>query len=482
MNHCSLPKIDKDQLFSGLPDKAEQGDLTSQVAAAVAQAQRKVVVLDDDPTGTQTVHGIKVLTVWDVESLIGAFHDRANLFYILTNSRSLEAGRAWQLNQEIAENLCQASRETGVDFDIISRSDSTLRGHYPAELDALEQVVSADAGVKFDGRLLIPAFFEGGRYTVNDVHYVQDGSLLIPAGQTEFSRDAVFGYRNSFLPDYVEEKTKGKVVAADVVSISIEELRGGGPARVQEILQQVTGGRTIIVNAADYGDLEVFVLGLLHAEQEGKRFLTRSSASYVKARGAITERPYLTAAEIVPADAGNLGGLIVVGSYIGKTSQQVEAAKKIAGLKTVEIEVEKLLKEQTRPAEIRRVREMAQQAIAEGDDMLIYTSRQLIKTESDSENLNIGRQVSLALVDIVTNQTIAPRFLIAKGGITSSDLATDALGVKCADILGQVAAGISVWQLGNETKFPGRAYVVFPGNVGTSETLADVIRLLQGTN
>lgn len=480
MSQCSLPQIDKDQLFSSLPDRADDHDLFQRLQSAVARARRKVVVLDDDPTGTQTVHGIEVLTGWDVENLKAALRSEASLFYVLTNSRSLEAQQAWDLNQEIAHNLCLASQVTGVDFDVISRSDSTLRGHYPGELDALEAVFDKEAELKFDGHLLIPAFFEGGRFTANDIHYVQEGSLLTPAGQTEFAKDAVFGYRNSFLPAYVEEKTGGKVSMADVVSISIDDLRLGGPERVSKKLIEVTGGRKIIVNAVDYRDMEVFVLGLLQAEEAGKRFLVRSSASFVKSRGAVTNRPHLTRDEIVPAAARNFGGMVVVGSYVGKTSQQIDAAKQIASLKNIEVQVHSLLKQETRADEIERVQNQVQQAILNGDDIMVYTSRNLVKSDSASENLNIGKQVSTALVEIVKNLTVTPRFLIAKGGITSSDLATDALGVKCAYVLGQVAAGISVWRLGEETKFPGRAYVVFPGNVGTPDTLADVIRLLQG--
>ena len=480
MSHCSLPQIAKDQLFSSLPDRTDDKDLFQHVQTAVARARRKVVVLDDDPTGTQTVHGIEVLTGWDVDNLKAALESTASLFYILTNSRSLDAQQAWDLNQEIAHNLCLAAQAAGVDFDVISRSDSTLRGHYPGELDALEAVFVKEAGLKFDGHLLIPAFFEGGRFTANNIHYVQEGELLTPAGQTEFARDAVFGYRNSYLPDYVEEKTGGKTSATDVVSISIDDLRLGGPELVSDKLIQVTDGRKIIVNAVDYQDMEIFVLGLLRAEQAGKRFLVRSSASFVKSRGAITNRPHLTRDEIVPAEARSLGGLVVVGSYVGKTSQQIEAAKEIPSLKNVEIQVQELLNRETRVAEIAEVQQRVQQAILNGVDVMVYTSRKLIKSDNAGENLNIGKQVSTALVEIVKSLTIAPRFLIAKGGITSSDLATDALGVKCAYVLGQVAAGISVWRLGEETKFPGRAYVVFPGNVGTQDTLADVIKLLQG--
>lgn len=470
----------KEEVFANLPLSKGSAKLFSQIAAEVQNSSRKVVVLDDDPTGTQTVHGVDVLTSWAVDDLRQAFLSDAKLFYILTNSRSLTVEKAREINAVIARNLCLAASEAGVDFDVISRSDSTLRGHYPDELDVLEKVLQQETGNRFDGHLLIPAFFEGGRFTIDDIHYVLEGEQLIPAGETEFAKDAVFGYRSSHLAAYVEEKTAGKIPAAEVVSIGIADLRLGGPERVTEILLRAGRGKRIIINAAEYRDMEIFVLGLLKAEQAGKRYLVRSSASYVKIRGAVSPIPYLTRDEIVPVDERSRGGLVVVGSYVGKTSAQIAAAQRIDNLQALEINVEKLLGGAARKEEILRVQQQVQQAIQTGVNIMVYTSRTLVKSDNKAESLNIGQKVSSALVAIVKSLTIQPRFLIAKGGITSSDLATEALGVKSARVIGQVAPGISVWRLKEETTFPGMAYVVFPGNVGTDETLAQVILLLDG--
>ncbi|MFN2355415.1 MAG: nucleotide-binding domain containing protein, partial [Desulfopila sp.] len=334
-------------------------------------------------------------------------------------------------------------------------------------------------GTRFDGHLLIPAFFEGGRFTVNDIHYVLEGGKLIPAAETEFAKDAVFGYRNSHMPHYIEEKTAGACAASAVICISISDLREGGASRVTEILTQQHHATRIVVNAANYHDMETFVLGLLAAEQTGRRYLVRSSASYVKIRGAVKPIPYLGRDDIVEAKNQHCGGLVVVGSYVGKTSAQIEAARAIKDLKMLEVKVENLLDKTARADEISTVRQEVEKAIQIGQDVLIYTSRNLVRRDDEDENLSVGKKVSSALVEIVGKLTTQPRFLIAKGGITSSDLATDALGVKSARILGQVGPGISVWELQKEAKFPGMAYVVFPGNVGTAETLAEIIMLLR---
>jgi uncharacterized protein YgbK (DUF1537 family) len=470
----------KQEVFSRLPARTAAGDLFTRVEQAVQHSARKVVVLDDDPTGTQTVHGVDVLTGWQVEELEKALAGETGVFYILTNSRSLPGAEARDLNTEIGRNLCRAASLAGVEFDLISRSDSTLRGHYPDELDALEEVMRTEAGIEFDGQLLIPAFFEGGRYTIDDVHYVQEGDRLVPAAETEFARDAVFGYRHSNLARYIEEKTAGRVAAGDVLSISLADLRVGGPERVCEVLMGTAGKRRVIVNCTEYGDLECFVLGLLKAEAAGKRFLARSGASFVKIRGAIPPRAFLTRGEIEYAGQQSRGGVVVVGSYVGKTSGQVAAARQLVGLQTLELDVPGLLDDSCRAAIIAHACAMIDKAVRNGVDIMVYTSRTLVRLDSEEENLSVGQRVSAALVEIVGRLEIAPRFFIAKGGITSSDLATTALGVKSARVLGQVCPGVSVWRLGGETRFPGLPYVVFPGNVGSAETLAQLISLLNG--
>ena len=472
--------VSKTELLDSLPTLVDTTAIRQRILDIVAASGRKVVVLDDDPTGSQTVHGIKVLTGWDVTILEAALNSPENVFYILTNSRALDADQARALNREIAVNLCRASHNSGVDFDVVSRSDSTLRGHYPLELDVLEEVLSAELEISFAGHLLVPAFFEGGRYTIGNIHYVQNGAELIPAAETEFAKDAVFGYSHSDMSQYIEEKTAGRCPAAAVVAIGIDDLRNGGAERVAEILLQADPGSRIFVNAADYADLEVFVLGLLQAEQAGRRYLVRSSASFVKVRGAVADKPYLSRDEVAPAEGLNNGGLVVVGSYVGKTGRQIDSAKTIESLGSLEIKVDKLLEENSRRNEIARVLGEVEASLTRGTDIMIYTSRTLIKTDDKRANLDIGQKVSSALVEIVQRLTVKPRFLIAKGGITSSDLATDALGVKSALVIGQVAPGISAWRLQAEAKFPGMAYIVFPGNVGTDQTLAEVIRLLSG--
>jgi len=464
--------IAKEELFSRLPSPWPESLLQSIRARVEAQGQR-LVVLDDDPTGTQTVHGLPVLTEWSVDSLALELA-RSPVFFVLTNSRALPNGEAITLAREIGTNLIEAGRRSGRAFAVGSRSDSTLRGHFPAEVDAMAETLSAGDRDAFTGYVIAPYFAEGGRFTVGNVHYVLQGDMLHPAAQTEFAKDRVFGYAHSDLPEWVEEKTRGRVKAAEVVCITLDDLRKGGPAAVTGKLMRMPNGGAAIVNSADDRDQEVFVMGLLDAERAGRRFLYRTAASFVRVRGGIPPKPLLAAEET--RGEGTHGGLVVVGSYVAKSSEQLQAALQVPGVTGVELKVEALLDPNTGERELARAQAEVNRRLEGGEDTVLFTSRALRTGRGVEENLAIGKKVSNALCRIVTNLSIRPRFLIAKGGITSSDVATRGLGVRRAMVLGQLLPGVPVWELGAESAFPGMRYVVFPGNVGQPDSVAEAIR------
>ncbi|XWS50840.1 hypothetical protein CRYUN_Cryun12cG0124300 [Craigia yunnanensis] len=436
---------------------------------------KTLVVLDDDPTGTQTVHDVEVLTEWSVESLVEQFRKNPICFFILTNSRSLSSEKATTLIKDICSNLYTAAKSVEhIDYTVVLRGDSTLRGHFPEEPDAVVSVLG-----QVDAWILCPFFLQGGRYTIEDIHYVADSDRLVPAGDTEFAKDAAFGYKSSNLREWVEEKTAGRIPASSVASISIQLLRKGGPDAVCEHLCSLEKGSTCIVNAASERDMAVFAAGMIQAEVKGKSFICRSAASFVSARIGIIPK-----ARILPKDLGitkeRSGGLIVVGSYVPKTTKQVEELQSQYGLmlKSIEVSVHKVAMKSSeeREEEINRSAEMASVFLAARKDTLIMSSRELITGKSASESLEINFKVSSALVEVVRRITTRPRYILAKGGITSSDLATKALEAKRAKVVGQALAGIPLWELGSESRHPGVPYIVFPGNVGDSKALAEVVR------
>jgi uncharacterized protein YgbK (DUF1537 family) len=115
------------------------------------------------------------------------------------------------------------------------------------------------------------------------------------------------------------------------------------------------------------------------------------------------------------------------------------------------------------------------ETLGDDSDVMVYTSRDLVAGQDAEENLAMGNQISDSLVDIVKRISVRPRYLLAKGGITSSDIATKALGIKRAIVLGQILPGVPVWKMGRETCFPDMPYIVFPGNVGGYDALVQIL-------
>jgi uncharacterized protein YgbK (DUF1537 family) len=464
--------IIKQTLFASLPNEWPV-DLRSKIRKQVTVSRRKVVVLDDDPTGTQTVHSIPVLTEWSLKSLQAELANDLPAFYILTNSRSFTLDVAKSINSEIGHNLNQAAKLANREFVVVSRSDSTLRGHFPGEVNSLANSLED----KFDGWIMTPFFPEGGRYTINDIHYVAEGERLVPAAQTEFARDRVFGYQSSNLRQWVAEKTQGQIPADRVVSISLEDLREGGPQQIPSFLNQLHSGSVCVVNAVTYRDLEVLVAGLLEAEMDGKKFLYRTAASFVQVRSGLSPRPLLNAQELSLSNSG--GGLIVVGSYVPRTTEQLNALLSCPGIIPIEANTEAMLDDKRHPGEIQRIVAKADHYLNMGIDTVIYTSRELISGQDAQSSLAIGQCISRGLITCLKKISATPRYILAKGGITSSDVATDALNVKRAMVSGQILPGIPVWELGHESRYPRMPYIVFPGNVGNSQALVDLVNKLR---
>lgn len=466
--------ITRTELDSLLPAEPEVTAFLQEIRDDLAQGERKIVVLDDDPTGTQTVHDVDVLTTWAEDDLKNAVLAPGSLFYVLTNSRALPESEAINLAETLRDHLEQVQNITGTRLDVISRSDSTLRGHYPAELLPLASFAEPD------GHLIVPAFPEGGRITVRGLHYVLTDDTYIPVTETDFSRDPTFGYSHAHLAAWVEEKTAGAWKREDVLHVSIDHLRTGGPNEVRDVLVKARGNQPIISDAVTYADLTLLATGLARAEKLGKRFLARTGASFVRVRGGLSNKPLLTRTDL--GGSSIRGGLVLVGSYVDLTALQLTPALKLEGVDARELSVLNLLAHGDPSREAADFASWVDGVTASGRTALVYTSRDLVTEQAGRTHIQIAALVSSALSGITQSLTQTPAWIIAKGGITSSDIATKGLGVRRARVLGQVSPGIPAWQLGEESSFPGVPYIVFPGNVGTTETLAELITLLSAAD
>lgn len=464
-----LPKVDEQKVDQMLKE-------------ALQGLDKKIIVLDDDPTGVQTVHDIHVYTDWTKETFRAGFAEKNSMFFILTNSRGFTAAQTIEVHKEIAKNIVEVSKETGKDFIIISRSDSTLRGHYPTETEVLRTEIERLTDKRFDGEIIYPFFLEGGRYTIDNVHYVKEGNQLTPAGMTEFAKDKTFGYQSSHLCDWCEEKTKGQFKAEDVTCISLDSLRNLKIDEITAQLNAVTKFNKVIVNSAGYVDVKVFAVAFLNSIRTGKQFMFRSAAAITKVLGGVSDKPLLTKEELVSPDNKN-GGIILVGSHVNKTTQQLEELKNCKyPIEFIEFNQHLVLKEGGLEGEVERVIKLAEEKIKSGKTVAVFTRRDRFDLDTDDKDaqLVVSVKISDAVTSIIGKLTVRPNFIIAKGGITSSDVGTKALKVHRALVMGQIKPGIPVWMTGEESKFPNMPYVIFPGNVGEVTTLREAVEILMG--
>ncbi len=483
-------------------------------AAQVREANARLgaptfIVLDDDPTGTQSVANLPVLTSWKPEDLAWALETHAPAIYVMTNSRSLAPEAAEVVNREVVSATYAALAAVGErEVAFVSRSDSTLRGHFPLEPRVLAEEVRAHSPLagreeeEIDGIILVPAFPDAGRITVDGVHYAGSKEVgFTPCGESEFARDATFGYRSSHLAEWVEEKTAGAVSSSSVISVRLDDLR----ANLETVRAQLRGAHShipIVVDAVEESDMRALALALADVEAEGKRFLYRVGPPFVRAR--IGQEPSAPVSEeelsqILSAPSGSIthevtgqvqgrGGLIVVGSHVGLTTRQLAKFEETDHPIRVELDVAKVVAtagsedEEMTPALAGYLSHVAGEIAGAlvSTHVVVSTSRTLVTGRDAEDSLRIARLVSTALVQVVREAVLSvrPGFVVAKGGITSSDIASKALGIGKARVVGPMLPGIvSMWQA-RDGIAKGVPYIVFAGNVGNEESLREVVARL----
>jgi uncharacterized protein YgbK (DUF1537 family) len=424
-----------------------------------ASQDQRIVVLDDDPLGGQCLRDVPVLTSWEQGVLTSELmHSPA--FLLLTNTRSLDQPDAVARAREVGIALREAALTTGLTVTPVWRSDSTLRGHFCREMHAFYEAFDTDATDR-PVCVFMPYFGEAGRVTQDDTQYVVTDGALMPVHETEFARDPAFAFDHSHLPSWIEAQSGGEHPMREVTSVSLLDLRDGNSGRVVDLLTHAPAGGAIVVNATTDDDLRTFVTCLREAEGAGKRFLCTGAAPLIRARLGQDPHPLLSAQDI--GLRGETGGLTVIGSYVEKTTAQLhdaladgsacgfEAGLDHDGLGTLATAISKRL--------------------AAGDDVVLYTSR--------AHAPGAAGQIASALTGVVGRIDVRPRYLLVKGGSTASSLATQVLGVRRAVVLGQLLAGVPVWRLGEESRWPGLPFVIFAGNVGTPQGLTLALRALR---
>ncbi|MCP9930987.1 four-carbon acid sugar kinase family protein [Cyanobium sp. AMD-g] len=452
----------------------------------------KIVVIDDDPTGSQTVHGCPLLLRWDAETLAAGLAHPSPLLFLLANTRALGPAAAAERVRGICRALRPALQEAVAcgriaGWLVVSRGDSTLRGHFPLEVDVINEELGP-----FDATLLVPAFLEGGRTTVDGVHRLHGQ----PVHESPFAQDGLFAYTTSHLPDWVEEKSGGRIPAAVVDRIGWRELDMGGVPLLRH-LASLQGNGCVAVDGASAPQLATLaaavralvVSGDATRDARPRRFLFQSAASLIQALAGLPPQPLAPAAlAALRRRRGErpLPGLVLVGSHVPLADRQLERLLAEPGCVGVELEVAKVqrLLEGPEPMRLLASLELAwgqrlAEVLAGGHTPVLFTSRGEARCRHDQERRALG----LALAGVMARlaAAVAPDlgYLISKGGITTHTLLADGLALEQVELQGQLLPGLSLVLAAPDTDQEPLPVLTFPGNLGDDGTLREAWRWLE---
>jgi uncharacterized protein YgbK (DUF1537 family) len=423
-----------------------------------------LVVLDDDPTGVQTLGGIRVLLAWEAVSIAEALVGRPSV-HLITNSRA----RAPESARTLVAEAAQLTLASVPEAHVVLRGDSTLRGHVREEYEALRAATAPDS---WPVLLLVPALPSAGRVTRGGVQMILRNGGSIPLDGTEYARDGVFSYSTAGLLGWAEERSGGLFAAANGREIHLAELRRGGAGIVAEVLRELdSNGRPAVLapDAETDDDLALIAEGYAAAIRAGVTALVRCAPAFAGVLAGTT------ASRLVdPPPSSEDGVLLVCGSYVPSTTRQLGALATARPGTLVVVDADTLAGPDAE-VEIARATAAASAVLRRERFAVIATTR--TRSEQTS-SMAAGERIATGLARVAGLVEPRPPVIIAKGGITSAVTLRTGLGVDVADVVGPVLPGVSLWH----AQAGGRPldYLVVPGNVGDDDLLVRLLDTITG--
>lgn len=406
--------------------------------------RQRTVVLDDDPTGTQEITNAPVLLRRNRIALVELLQG-SDTVYVLTNTRAVSEGDAKKLLDKLRLDVAFAEESLGIEVLVVQRGDSTLRGHVFAEIDVFAH---AESVVVF-----APAFPAGGRLTSGGVHRVLVDGMWINAADTEFATDPVFGFSERTMVDYVQAKGSRSAVSTQ-------------PANFLSTALATEPGTVIVPDAESNSDLEEVARDIRTLVRSGRSVVVRCAAPLAAYLAGRKSTGFIDLARV--PRSGPV--LVVAGSHTAATTRQIEA---VLGRwpSMVEIDTDAALADPDAAGALAAAR--VREAFLTTEVVILATER---VRRAEHGSLGDAARVMQALSSAVTEVRDVPGVVIAKGGITSAEIARSGFGAKVGWVQGQVEPGISLWKLGDQDS--GLPYIVVPGNIGDADTIVRLVTKL----
>ncbi len=446
----------------------------------------KIIVFDDDPTGSQTVHDCLLLLKWDCQTLLKGIRSPSKLLFILCNTRSLNEKEAIKRLNEICINLITVINNEGYlleDFIFISRGDSTLRGHNFLE----PNVINKNLG-PFDATFHIPAFIEGGRFTINGGHFIED----IPVHKTIFAKDKIFGYETNNIKELLHKKSKSKIKLEEIKTLNLSELEMLEFAENNKIFIKIKNFKNnvqVIVDAKNYLHLDKFCL-LVSKLKSDKKFLFRTAASFISAFSKVgfntKNNIYYSGLRRKDNNNNYMKGIIVVGSHVDISTMQLLHLLKTSSCKPVEINVDKFFNFLKLKNNNSSIQDFKYQLVEQIKDILekeftpvLYTSRKVIAFREKCEEFSFNKDLAIFIAQIVKELKHDIGYLVSKGGITSNTILSEGFNIDSAYLEGQIMTGISLLSVNIPEINTCIPFITFPGNIGETNSLEKILLILE---
>lgn len=465
----------KDDLLATWPEPLPIS--AADVAEARPSPARQVVVIDDHPTGSQSLRDIPVLTAWSPDQIAWAMDSGAPAFFIVASTRALAPLAAEDRYLEVLGTVLEVARAKSREVTVVLRTDSSLRSHFPLDSDIVANAIQAAGAGEIDGVVIVPAFAEAGRMTVDHVHYVSEWQgEFTPIGETRFGREPRFPFHSSDLREWVSEKTHGRYEAAEVRAISLATVRRSPDAVAAELLK-ARDGEPIVCDAVTEEDLRSIVLGALTAAKAGRRFIYRVSPPFVRAMIGQEEAEPLSVTEIAAmrerTDVPDAHGLVIAGTPVAFTRRQVRELEQRRPIRDVPLSVPAVL-DSRREAHIDDVVTRALDGLATSNVVVRLADTTVDNAAKGDFSLDerVARAVNEVVYRIAKRQRLG--FVVARGGSVVSPVA-QGLGVRRALVRGPLLDGIvSLWEP-LSGPIAGIPFAVYAGGVGDDDGLADIV-------
>ncbi len=440
----------------------------------------KIIVIDDDPTGSQSVHDCLLLLNWEYETLIKGLRSNSNLLFILANTRSLSEKEVKKRLKEICNNIHKISLEKNIQDNLlfVSRGDSTLRGHNFLEPYLINKYLGP-----FDATFHIPAFLEGNRVTINGKHFVNG----TPAHQTPFAKDNIFGYESNDIKKLLYEKSRSMIELKNIKNLnSIDKYSSN---ELKRFIKNLKNNMHVIVDIDKYSQLEKFS-ELIRDLMKHKRFLFRTAASFLKTisntKNSDKDNFYYSQLRLRNKLNQFLPGLIIIGSHTEISSQQLKNLLEFNSFLAIELDVEKFYKiydlKDNEPHILKFkkiILETVRKAINQSCTPVIFTSRKVKLLKNNFDQMDFYNSLSFFIAEIVADIKNEVGYLISKGGITSNTILKNSFDIDYVYLEGQICKGISLVKAKLMQKDVDLPVITFPGNLGDNNTLVEVWKAIE---